>query len=117
MTRALIVSAALALAFLGCGGADSGSDGETCPPGSVLDVKPDTLTVRAGAPAVEVWGGFSGGCQAMVYFTLSGPGTLAPASGIPVYYTPPAAVSATVTATITATGGGLTDTIPVTVTP
>ncbi|HET8733122.1 MAG TPA: hypothetical protein VFM45_05045 [Anaeromyxobacteraceae bacterium] len=117
MMRTSIVAVAMALSFLGCGGADGGADGETCPPGTVLDVNIVTNPVRAGGGPVEVVGGLSNGCQVNVNFSLSGPGTLNPTVGIPVYYTPPATVASTQTATITATAAGLTDSIVVTINP
>ena len=117
MTRVWIVAATLALSFLGCGGADGGSDGDTCPAGTVLHVAIVTNPVRAGGGPVEIVGGLSNGCQVNVNFSLSGPGTLNPTVGIPVYYTPPATVTSTQTATITATAAGLTDSIVVTINP
>ncbi len=117
MTRAWLVLAVLALLGAGCGGDAADGGGDSCPAGTVLDVKPDSINVRAGSGPVEIYGGLSAGCQAMVGFALSGPGTLAPTSGIPVYYTPPVTVAATTSATITATAAGLSDTIAVTITP
>ena len=119
MTREFMMAVVLAVSALGCGGGSSGGgdDGDTCPTGTVLDVQPNAIDVQAGAARIEIWGGFSQACQAMVDFTLSGPGTLSPTSGIPVYYTPPASVAAITTGHITATGGGLTDTIPITIRP
>ncbi len=117
MMRAWVVAVAVALSFLGCGGADGGSSGETCPAGTVLDVNIVTNPVHAGAARVEIYGGLSNGCTVDVNFSLSGPGTLSPTVGIPVFYTPPATVTSTQTATITATAAGLTDTIVVTILP
>ncbi len=119
MTRAFMLAALLAVCSLGCGGSSSGGGdgGDTCAAGTVLDVHPDSIDVQAGTARIEIWGGFSTACQAMVDFTLSGPGTLSPTSGIPVYYTPPASVAAVTTGRITATGGGLTDVIPITIRP
>ncbi len=119
MTRALMLAVVLVACSLGCGGGTSGDGGggDTCAAGTVLDVHPESIDVQAGTGRIEIWGGFSTACQAMVDFTLSGPGTLSPTSGIPVYYTPPASVTTVTTGRITATGGGLTDTIPITIRP
>lgn len=113
-----VLAAMVALSFLGCG--SSGGNGgveDTCPAGTTLEVFAQSTTLTAGGPRVEIFGGLSNGCPVMVNFTLNGPGTLAPTSGIPVYYTPPASVATVTTATVTATAAGLTDTILFTINP
>jgi hypothetical protein len=117
MSRAWVLSAVIALTFLGCGGGTAdGDDEETCPPGTTLEVHPATITVAAGGPGFDAVGGLSD-CPAMVQWSLAGPGSLSATEGIPVRYTPPATVPATTTATLTARAAGLTDTIVVTITP
>jgi hypothetical protein len=113
-----LLAAIAALSFLGCGSSGgSAGDEDSCPAGTTLDVFAQSTTLTAGGPRVEIIGGLSNGCQAMVDFTLNGPGTLSPTSGIPVYYTPPASVATVTTATVTATAAGLTDVIVFTITP
>ena len=119
MSRAWIMAVVLAvLSSIGCGGSGGdGGDGEdTCPPGTTLEVHPATITVVAGSAGFDAVGGLSG-CPVMVQWTLSGPGRLSATEGIPVHYTPPATVPSTTTATLTASGAGLVDTIVVTITP
>ncbi len=118
MSRAWILSAVVAVVFLGSGcGSSSTVEGETCPTGTTLQVFPETITVAAGSAGFDVVGGLSNDCKVDVQFSLAGPGTINPHSGIPIHYTPPATVTATTTATITASAAGLTDTVVVTITP
>jgi hypothetical protein len=116
MSRAWILSAVLAMTFLGCGGGTVSGEDESCPPGTTLQVHPATITVAAGGPGFDAVGGLSN-CPAMVQWSISGPGSLSAMEGIPVHYTPPATVAATTTTTLTASAAGLTDTIVVTITP
>ena len=117
MSRMGILSAVLALTFLGCGGGTAdGDDEETCPPGTTLEVHPATITIAAGGPGFNAFGGLSD-CPAMVQWSIAGPGSLSAMEGIPVHFTPPATVAATTTTTLTASAAGLVDTIVVTITP
>ncbi len=103
---------------LGCGGSSgSGGNEETCPAGTTLHVFAPSTSLTAGGPRVEIAGGLSNSCTVMVNFSLNGPGTLSPTSGIPVYYTPPTSVTTVTTATVVATAAGLTDTIVFTISP
>jgi hypothetical protein len=81
-----------------------------------MAVFPETIAVVAGGAGFDAIGGLSGGCAEMVQWTLAGPGSISPTSGIPVHYTPPVSVTGTTTATLTATAAGLIDTIVVTIT-
>ena len=118
MKPAKTVIALIAMSFLGCGSSGGGGvEEDTCPAGTTLKLFAQSTTLTAGGPRVEIFGGLSNGCQVMVNFTLNGPGTLSPTSGIPVYYTPPASVATVTTATVTATAAGLTDTILFTINP
>jgi hypothetical protein len=65
-----------------------------------MQVHPDTITVAAGSAGFDATGGLSGGCPAMVQWTLSGPGTLSATSGIPIHYTPPPAARTSLAPTV-----------------
>jgi hypothetical protein len=119
MSRTWMFGAAIGvLLSMGCGGSSGGGGGEdTCPAGTTMQVLPPTITVAAGSAGFDAIGGLSNGCPAMVQWSVSGPGTISPTSGIPIHYTPPATVASTTTATLTATAAGLVDTIVVTITP
>jgi hypothetical protein len=107
-TLFFVVANGLALALLaGCGGTSGGGDGESCPAGATLTLFQTQMTVKAGDPAVPNIGANLTGCTVMVQWTLTGPGSINPTSGVPIAYTPPASVPSTTSATLTATADGL----------
>ncbi len=110
-----MAAAVVVLAQAGCGGG-GGKAGEGCPAGSTLRIVPAELRVTAGGPASSFGAGLTD-CQADMSWTLDGPGTLAPTSGVPVFYTPPATATAGATATVTVHAGGLSDAALVTIDP
>lgn len=93
--RTAIVLSALLLLGLGCGSNSGGSE---------LSVTPSPETLYAGSAAVGFTATLTGSSSAIVW-TLIGAGTLSTTTGASTAYTPPASVTATNTATLTATTG------------
>jgi hypothetical protein len=87
------------------------------PPAS-LDVDPPARVVVADGPAVSFTANLVG-AQGTVSWTLSGPGSVAPESGMSTLYTPPDSVDAPQTATLTAAlaDSALSDTVTITINP
>ncbi len=108
------LSAACLLA--GCGGSSGGSNGASCPAGATLSLAPKPQGIAAGSGPVTFFGNLTG-CDAMIAWTLSGPGSIDRAEGTPVVYTPPATVASATPATVAIAAGGLVDSVTFAVNP
>jgi hypothetical protein len=87
-------------------GARPGVDAGTQTPPAIV-ILPATAQLKAGAAPVEFTATLSGATGAIVW-SLDGPGHLSTTTGAAVTYTPPTALPGDTAATITASGGGVT---------
>jgi len=97
----------------------SGAVGSCAPFGvatATLKVTADSATVVAGGSAIHLTATLTNSTAA-VSWSLTGHGSLSANTGASVNYIPPAAVSSAEAATITATAGGLSDSVSITVNP
>jgi len=102
-----LVTLALGLACKGFGGKDEPS---------TLTVTPETATVTAGGPGVEVHAQ-AGGDVGLIEWTLEGPGSLTTSQGDTTAYVPPERVAAETSVTVTARMYEVKDTCAITVEP
>ncbi len=110
----LAISAGGTLA--GCGSSSGSGDGATCPAGATLSLAPKPQTIAAGSGPVTFFGNLTG-CDQMIAWSLSGPGSIDRTQGTPVVYSPPATIASVTAATVSITAGGLVDTATFTVNP
>jgi len=110
MTHRIRLASAILLALAAaCGGRSTSA-------APSLAVSPTARTVLAGSAATTFTATLSDSSDPITW-SLTGPGTISPATGAATSYTPPATATATATATLTATAGGLTASATITVNP
>ena len=91
-----------------CGSGGGGTQGS-------LTISPQTASATIGGPAVTLTASLSGSSNPIAW-TLSGPGSIAPAQGSSTQYTPPPFGGTPATATVTASAGsGLSASVTVSV--
>jgi hypothetical protein len=106
--RSRIAAAGAFLLVLACGSSNDG--------GPSLTISPPSQTVTASGAAVNFTATLNGSTNA-ISWSLTGPGSITPATGTSTAYTPPASVASATTATLTATAGSLTSSATITINP
>jgi hypothetical protein len=90
----------------------------TSPLAPTVIITPDAAAVTAGGPAVSFTATATSSSSAVTW-SLSGPGSIAPKTGLTTLYTPPASVTSSTTSTLTAAlaGTDITSTATLTIDP
>ena len=111
-----LASLSLLCLAVGCGGGSGDNNGDAGNNNPSLAISPPSSTVIAGGAAVNFTATLVN-ATGTVSWSLSGPGSIDPASGNSTSYTPPASVASATSATLTATSGSLTASATITVNP